>query len=252
MKAKLLLAALALAAGGCAPTRVYQPKEALEPPQGAAVLILPVDAQLYLRNDEGGYEPEVAESAAAAAELSGALEAFLARMGLKPIKHGDGKQAEAKAGASAGADADAMRDIARQANINLDAIETAQINPAAATSRREYALTSKRLDDLKEYQADYALFVMLRYTRTAAGAPIGIPLMEGEFALPRGAAAYRAALFDLRGGQLTWANFTPHALAQLPPAQAIPAHWHWSFPPLFAKFPLFKNPAPPAPLPPPE
>ena len=228
MKAKLvLIAAIVFVASGCATSRVYQSSTALAPPLESSVLILPADVEVSLQNAGGGHEPRADWTETARNGLTAALEDFFINRGIRPVRY-EGQTIT-----------DEDLDVIRQANINLDAIELAQTRGGVEGSRK-YALTPELVDNLDEYDADYAVFVMLRSAHASGGrVAVAILAAVGGVSVPMGSASYRVALFDLRDGQVAWANFNSYALGQLGnPAKADNARWQKSFNSLFDEFPL--------------
>lgn len=229
MTKKILLISLGLLfLTGCAATnRVYNSTTSLTPPLDSSVAILPADVEISLLNAGGNLEPRAEWSAAAAAGLYSALEEFFFEKGIMPISYG----------AETISDDDV--DVIRQANINLDAIELSQAR-GSMPGLREYALTDDIVNNLEKYNADYALLVMLRASQASGGRQVvGILAAIGGVAIDMGSASYRVALFDLRDGQVAWANFDPVALGGLGnPAEATNEQWQKSFETLFEDFPL--------------
>ena len=228
MNKKLVLTIFAILFGsGCATSNIYQSTTALSPPLDASVLILPADVEISLRNAGGNLEPRADWSMAASEGLYNALEEFFFDKGVMPISY------------SADTISDEDIDIIRQANINLDAIELAQVR-GVMPGAREYALTSELVNNLIEYNADYAAFITLRASQASGGRiAVGILAAIGGISIEMDSASYRVALFDLRDGQVAWANFDPLALDALGnPADADNEKWQKSFEQLFREFPL--------------
>ncbi len=227
MKTKLILIIFSLAATGCATNRVYNSTTTLSPPLNSSVILLPADIEISSINAGGNIEPRADWSESAASGLKAALEEFLFEKGVMPIPYGSEVLSDEDV------------DLIRQANINLDAIELAQTR-GSMPGIREYALTEELTDNLGSYEADYALFVMLRSSHATGGrVAVAVLASIGGVALDTGSASYRVGLFDLRDGQVAWANFDPVALGGLAnPSEATNAQWQRSFETLFQDFPL--------------
>jgi hypothetical protein len=212
---------------GCVSSNVYQSTSSLSPPVNPSVLILPADVEISLMNAGGNLEPRADWSESASKGLYAALEEFFFEKGVMPVSY---------AGATL---ADQDVDLIRQANINLDAIELAQVR-GTMPGLRNYALTPDLLKNLEQYDADYAAFVMLRGSQ-ASGGRVVVSLLAavGGVSVAMGSASYRVALFDMRDGQVAWANFDAEALGELSkPAEASNEAWQKSFVKLFRDFPL--------------
>ena len=223
-----LVASVALLVTGCAtaPTTIYKPTTAIPPPLEASVLVLPADVEMYQVSAGGNDELKADWSEAAREGLYEALEEFFFERGVRPIGYAS----------------DSLEDqdlaIIRQANINLDAIQLAQ-EGRAQPGMRQYALSPELTASLAEYDADYALFVMLRARKASAGRAVVRVLTRGPLSFEILVGSYRVALFDLRDGQVAWANLDPEAWRGLGnPADADAAAWLKSFRVLFRDFPL--------------
>lgn len=232
MNAKsMMFAAAVLVLGGCAgsPATVFQSGTAMAPPLDASVLVLPADIVVSQVSVGGDDQPRADWTEAATESLNDALDEFFFNRGVMPVRY------------ASDAIADEDLDIIRQANINLDAIQLAQQGDAMP-GMREYALTPELTRSLEEYGADYAVFVMLRARqasagRTAARAIGGI--LTNTISIEAIPDAYRVALFDLRDGQVVWANMDPAAYRGLGnPGEADTGRWLRSFETLFRGFPL--------------
>jgi hypothetical protein len=212
---------------GCVSSNVYQSTTALSPPINPSVLVLPADVEISLMNAGGNLEPRADWSEAARKGLYAALEEYFFEKGVLPVSY-EGEVL-----------ADRDVDVIRQANVNLDAIELAQVR-GTMPGLRSYALTPELLENMEKYEADYAAFVMLRASQASGGrVAVGLLAAVGGISLEMGNASYRVAIFDLRDGQVTWANFDAEALGVLGnPAEASSEAWQKSFESLFRDFPL--------------
>jgi hypothetical protein len=212
---------------GCVSSNVYQSSSALSPPINPSVLLLPADVEVSLMNAGGNLEPRADWSSSARNGLHTALEEFFFEKGVMPISY-EGETL-----------ADEDVDLIRQANITLDAIELAQVR-GSMPGMRNYALTDDLVKNLDKYDADYAVFVMLRASQASGGRiAVGLLAAVGGVSLQMGNASYRVAIFDLRDGQVAWANFDLEALADLDkPAEAGTEKWLKSFEALFRDVPL--------------
>ena len=231
MKAKLaFIVAVAFVVSGCAVSRVYKSETVLAPPLESAVLILPADVEVSLQNASGELEPRADWTEAATTGLYNALEEFFFTRGVKPIRYKGEKIADRDV------------DIIRQINVNLDAIELAQTKGVGGN--RTYALSSDLVDNLDGYDADYAIFFMIRDSSPSGGryaiailAGLAAPGASAGITASRG--AYRVALFDLRDGQVAWANFSTAAGAGIVnPHKLKPKQWQRMFKSVFSEFPL--------------
>ena len=222
-----------LLVGGCAGSpstpSYFQSGSAMPVPLDASVLILPSDIEVSVVGVGGDAEPRADWSQAAAEGLNDALDEFFFNRGVMPVRYDHD------------AIADEDLDIIRQANVNLDAIQLAQQGGAMA-GIREYALAPELTRNLEEYDADYAVFVMLRARQASAGRTatrvigglMGGQVTVGGNAIPD---AYRVALIDLRDGQFVWANIDPRQELGNP-GEADIERWLGSFEMLFRGFPL--------------
>ena len=228
MNAKsMMFAAAVLVLGGCAgsPATVFQSGTAMAPPLDASVLVLPADIVVSQVSVGGNNEPRADWTEAATESLNGALDEFFFNRGVMPVRY------------ASDAIEDEDLDIIRQANINLDAIQLAQQGDAMP-GMREYALTPELTRSLEEYGADYAVFVMLRARQASAGRTAA-RILRNPISIESIPDAYRVALFDLRDGQVVWANMDPAAYRGLGnPGEADTGRWLRSFETLFRGFPL--------------
>ena len=221
----VLIALIAISGCSTAPT-IYQSSNAAAPPLEASVLILPADIEIAEVSVGGNNEVKADWSDSAKQGFNGAIEEFFFTRGIRPVPYG----------------ADTLTDqdlaIIRQANVNLHAIQLAQAGGQMA-GVREYALSPELLRSLEGYEADYAVFVMMRARKASAGRTAVRILTRGPLSFEVLYGSYRAALFDLRDGQIVWANMDPQASSGLGnPANADTGRWLNSFETLFRKFPL--------------
>jgi len=223
----LTLALLPILLISCTSNKVYNSTTALSPPLNASVIILPPDFEISSLNAGGNREPQADWTAAAKSGFIAALEEFFFDRGVRPIPYGLENLSDEDV------------DLIRQANINLDAIELAQAR-GSMPGTREYSISDNLIAPLEKYDADYAIFAMIRSSH-ATGGRVAVAIIAGIGGVPvaTGSASYRVALFDLRDGQVAWANFDPVALGGLGnPAEASNEQWQRSFETLFQDFPL--------------
>ena len=189
---------------GCvAPSSVYHSSSALSVPMNSSVLILPPDVLISLLNAGGNAEPRSDWSKEVQASLEVAIQGHLYQKGVRFIPYGKSELTDNHVG------------ILRQANVLMDAIELSQVKQGI-TSERIYAFGKGSLEDLKPFDADYALVTVLRANK-ASGGRTAVAIL-GAFAgatIETNTAEFRVGLFDLRDGQLKWANFDPLALADI-------------------------------------
>lgn len=194
----------ALVVTGCAaPSTVYHSPLAAASPMNPKVLILPPDVVVSLRNAGGSTEPRADWSDQVRGELVGALEEFLYGRGVQFVPYGDDGIL------------DNHLDIIRDANVNMDAVQLSQ-GGGSIDAERKYALGRANKDMLTDYNADYLLVSVVRANVASAGRQaVAILGAIGGVSFETSSAEFRVGLFDLRDGQLKWANFDPFALPDL-------------------------------------
>ena len=201
----LVIFIIALATGCAGVTsNVYHSPTAQTAPLKPKVLFFPVDVEVSTRNAGGDLElsAELSESVATAYN-SAALNLMFER-GVQYIPYGTRNVI------------DEHIDVLKEANTIMDSVELSQLSKGGISSNRNFALSRDALEDLNQYGADYSIFSVVRAAtasggRTAVaalGAIAGVPVQTSD-------AQFRVAVFDLRDGQIKWANFDPLALPDI-------------------------------------
>ena len=132
-------------------------------------------------------------------------------------------------------------DFIRQANVVMDAVQLSQTQ-AVIDTERQYGLSKSEIAAFEDYDADYALFVVVRASRASGGrhaVAFLSALALGVATQQLHDATFRVGLFDMRDGQLAYANFDPNALAELGNVtKASPKRWQKAIGYLLREFPL--------------
>ncbi len=189
---------------GCvAPTNVYHSSVAQPAPLNPKVLILPPDVVISKLNAGGTTEPVAEWSQDVTETLESVLAEKFYEQGVQFIPYG---YTEIQ---------DEHVDVIRQANVMMDAVELAQVREGIGASRN-YALGKGSLESLDGYPADYLMITVVR-GNVATGGRVGVALL-GAIAgvtVEMNSTQFRVGVFDLRDGQLKWANFDNDALAEV-------------------------------------
>ena len=189
---------------GCvAPSTVYHSTGALSVPMNSSVLILPPDVVVSLLNAGGNTEPRADWSKEVQASLEEAIQGHLYTKGVRFVPYGHNELSDNHIG------------VLRQANVLMDAVQLSQVKQGIG-SERIYAFGKGSLESLAPFDADYALVTVLRANKASGGrTAVAILGAIAGAAVTTNTAEFRAGLFDLRDGQLKWANFDPAALAEI-------------------------------------
>jgi hypothetical protein len=184
-------------------SNVYHSASGLTPPLSSKVLIFPPDAIIYLKNAGGNNEPRADWSEQVQNDLVQAVIGYMFENGIEAVPYGDTKLS------------DEHIDVLRQATVMMDGVELSQ-KGGGIGSERLYALSRDQIQKLSGFGADYLLIVALR-SEVASGGRQAVAVL-GALAgatVTTSSAQFRAAVFDLRDGQLTWANVDAAALADI-------------------------------------
>ena len=204
MKRKItLLFAIVLFLNACvAPSNIYHSSSSLSVPMNTSVLIVPPDVVISLLNAGGNKEPRADWSENVQSSLEDAIQGYLYSKGVRFISYGQKTIA------------DEHIDIMRQANVLMDAVELSQVRQGIG--ERIYAIDKSTLEKLTPFRAEYALVTVLR-AELASGGRTAVAILSSiaGVAVKTNSAEFRVALFDLRDGQLKWANFDKAALAEV-------------------------------------
>jgi hypothetical protein len=203
-RANLLLLIL-IVLSGCTTIKsnVYQSSSALAPPLSSKVLILPPDVVVSLKNAGGNNEPRADWSEETQSNLQNAIIGYMFENGVEAVPY------------KAKVIRDEHIDVLRQAMVMMDGVEFSQ-RGGGIGSDRFYALSSDSKEKLEAFGADFVLIVALR-SEVASGGRQAVAIL-GALAgatVTTSSAQFRAAIFDLRDGQLSWANFDAAALSDI-------------------------------------
>ncbi len=228
MGRSLVFGVVVLMLSGCvAPSNVYHSSTALPASLKSSVLILPPDVVVSVLNAGGTTEPRADWSAEVRTGLIEALQGHLYAKGVRFIPY-DGADVS-----------DDHLDVMRQANVMMDAVELAQAKQGIG-SQRIYALGKGSREALRQYDADYVLVSVVRANQASGGrTAVAILGAVAGVAVETNAAEFRVGLFDLRDGQLKWANFDAQALPDIGNlVDASDADWSEAVAHLLTEMPL--------------
>ena len=194
-----------LVATGCATvtSNVYQSASAMSPPFSSKILILPSDVVISLKNAGGNNEPRADWSEQTQSNLQEAIIGYMFENGVEAIPYGSSRLE------------DGHVNVLRQAMVMMDGVELSQ-KGGGIGSERFYALSADSRVKLEGFGADYVLIVALR-SEVASGGRQAVAILGAlaGAAVSTSSAQFRAAIFDLRDGQLAWANFDAAALSDI-------------------------------------
>jgi hypothetical protein len=208
-------------------SNVYHSSSSMTPPLSSKVLIFPPDAIVNLKNAGGSSEPRADWSEQVQSDLTDALIGYMFENGIEAVPYGSNKLS------------DNHIDVLRQATVMMDGVELSQ-RGGGIGSQRLYALSQNQLDKLEQFDADYLLIVALR-SDVASGGRQAVAVL-GALAgavVETSSAQFRAAVFDLRDGQLAWANVDAQALSDIGNVvRADDAKWEKAIDHILSEFPL--------------
>ena len=190
---------------GCATvtSNIYHSPSGRTPPLSSKILILPSDVAIYVKTAGGSNELRADWSKNVRENLGQSISNFMFENGVQLVPYASQQIQDEHVG------------VLRQATVMMDAIELMQ-RQTGIGAERHYALGEGSIQALADFEADYVLVTALR-TEIASGGRQVVALL-GAFSgatITTSSAQFRAAIFDLRDGQLTWANFDPHALSDV-------------------------------------
>lgn len=200
----LLAISLAVCLAGCqGSSYIYHSGSSLPPPMNASVLVMPPDVVISLLHAGDHEEPRADWSRQVRENLDQAIQGYMFEQGIEFVPY------------PAQEVADDHLDVVRLANVTLDAIELALINEAGGSDRL-YSIGEGPLSTLTGLDADYLMVVMLHANLATGGrkAVAAMTSVLGEL-IDTKSAEFRIALFDMRDGQLKWANLDPWALPNI-------------------------------------
>lgn len=229
----LLIIPISLILTGCATitTNVYHSPTSLVPPISSSLLVLPPDVIIYLKNAGGNNEPRADWSEQVQSNLNEAITEYMFENGIRVVSYPSERIV------------DEHIDVLRQANVMMDALELSQQQGEGTTGiggDRLYALGKGSRDQLSGFGADYVLITSLR-TEVASGGRQALAVLSalGGVAISTSSARFRAGIFDLRDGQVTWANFDLEALSDIGNVvKADREEWSRAVQHILSEFPL--------------
>ena len=214
---------------GCATvtSQVFHSPSSLTPPLSSKVLIFPPDVTIYLKNAGGNNEPRADWSGEVRKNLGTAITGYMFENGIQAVPY---QQEQLK---------DEHIDVLRQATVMMDGVELSQ-RGGGIGSQRLYALSRDQIQKLTNFGADYLLVIALE-TEVASGGRQAVAFL-GALAgatVTTSSARFRATLFDLRDGQLAWANVDSSALADIGNVvKANDEKWEKAVSHILSEFPL--------------
>ena len=223
----LIATAIFLTSCATVTSNVYHSASSMTPPLSSKVLIFPPDAVVNLKNAGGSSEPRADWSEQVQSALTDAVVNYMFENGIEAIPYGSNTVS------------DQHIDVLRQATVMMDGVELSQ-RGGGIGSQRLYALSQDQLDKLDSYGADYLLIVALR-SDVASGGRQAVAIL-GALAgavVETSSAQFRAAVFDLRDGQLAWANVDAQALSDI--GNVVTANetgWERAIDHILSEFPL--------------
>ena len=211
--AAALLALLFL--GGCAATsNVYQNSGSMVSPSTPAMVLLPPDFEISIKNAGGDLELDIELTAQAREGYEAAVMELMFEKGIRLIPYGSNSFS------------DSHLDLVRESNTVMDSIELSQSARGSIGSSRNFSLSESARESLAEFGAQYATFTIFRAVTPSGGRQaVAVIAALGGVAIQTSEAKFRVAVFDLRDGQCIWANFDPDALPDGRWANADEEQW---------------------------
>lgn len=204
-----------IALGGCAATsNVYQNSGSMVSPNAPAMVLLPPDFEISIKNAGGDLELDIELTAQARDGYQAAVMELMFEKGVRLIPYG------------ADSFSDAHLELVRESNTVMDSIELSQSAKSSLGSSRNLSLSESARESLAQYGAQYATFTIFRAVTPSGGRQaVAVIAALGGVAVRTSEAKFRVAVFDLRDGQCIWANFDPDALPDGRWANADEEQW---------------------------
>ena len=223
-----LLAALSLAGCTTVASNIYHSPTGQPPPLTSKVLILPPEVVIYLKNAGGNNEPRADWSDIVQTNLSASLTEYMFEQAVEvvPYPHEDISD-------------DHMNAI-RQAAVMMDAVELSQMGGGSVGGTRVYALGAGTIESLSPLGADYVLVTEMS-SEVASSGRVAVAVLGAlaGVSTSMSSAQFRVGLFDLRDGQIIWANNDRQALADIGNVvQADSEGWSKAVEHILSEFPL--------------
>jgi len=197
----IILAALA----SCATitSHVYQSHSSRTPPLSFMVLVFPPEVIINLKNAGGMSEPRADWSSVVQQNLTGAIIEYMYENGIEGVRYGQNSLS------------DSHIYLLRQGTVMMDGVELSQ-RGGGIGSRRFYALSEGQIKKLSSFGVNYLLIVALT-AEVASGGRQAVAILSAlaGTTVSTSSSQFRAAIFDLRDGQLAWANMDTASLGDL-------------------------------------
>ncbi len=200
----LAVVCVALAVIGCAQTKTFvTSKELTQAPGTARVLLMPPDIELSEITAGGLHEPKAAWTKTAKGHVDAALDDVLAESGTRVVRY-------RAANPDQSFDKDHIQLVKLHEAVGGSIILHKYISQFALPTKKDrfdWSLGQDVAVLREDYDADYALFVLLRDSFVSGGrvAVIAIAAIFG-FGVQDGTQIGFASLVDLRTGEVVWFN----------------------------------------------
>ena len=227
---KILPLLLALSIAGCVTvaSSIYHSPSGQPPPLTSKLLILPPEVVIYLKNAGGNNEPRADWSDIVQSNLSASLTEYMFEQAVEVVPYPHEEIL------------DEHMNAIRQAAVMMDAVELSQVGGSSVGGTRVYALGAGTIETLSTFGANYVLVTELN-SEVASGGRVAVAVLGAlaGVSTTMSSAQFRVGLFDLRDGQIIWANNDRQALADIGNVvQTDSAGWSTAVEHILSEFPL--------------
>ncbi len=228
-KFSILVSILVLSGCATVTSSVYHSPSGQPPPLSSRILIMPPEVVVYLKNAGGNNEPRADWSDLVRHNLTESLFEYMFENAVEVVPY----------------PSEALLDehvaLLGQAAVMMDAIELSQYQGGTSTGvGRVYSLSGDSMEAISDIGADYVLVSELTSEVASTGRiAVAVLAAVAGVSAETSSAQFRVGLFDLRDGQIIWANNDRQALADIGNVvDASPQNWTGAIEHILSEFPL--------------
>ncbi|MXY90079.1 MAG: hypothetical protein F4Y89_05990 [Gammaproteobacteria bacterium] len=227
-KISILTSILILAGCATVTSNIYHSPSGQPPPLSSRILVMPPEVVVYLKNAGGNNEPRADWSDLVKYNLTDSIFEYMFENAVEVVPYPSESLL------------DEHVELIGQAAVMMDAIELSQYQGGATGVGRVYALSGDNIETISDIGADYVLVTELT-SEVASTGRIAVAVLTAVAGVytETSSAQFRVGLFDLRDGQIIWANNDRQALADIGNVvEASPQAWAGAIEHILSEFPL--------------
>ena len=193
------------------------------------ILVMPPEVIVYLKNAGGNNEPRADWSDLVRNNLTESIYEYMFENAVEVVPYPSENLL------------DEHVEMLGQATVMMDAVELSQFRSRTSTGvGRVYSLSGESIEAIADIGADYVLVTELTSVIASTGR-VAVAVLSAVAGVDTvtSSARFRVGLFDLRDGQIIWANNDRQALADIGNVvEASPQNWAGAIEHILSEFPL--------------